>query len=258
VLDPPRNPWRALTVTAALFGAVLLIALFGLGEPDRSGTLAAGQVELEDVDVTSGERVELDLSTDVLVRVPDRRLASSADEVELEFSYLGQPVGSASGPLRDGQALIEPGLTQRTAGGATTAAVRLKSRDAVVAEHDTPVETTQAPYLTAPFVLGALLLLLAYADLETSMKALRSGHTRIRSYIGAAIWTPVAALGVVLIAASLGFAEPTVVGTATVAVVAALGGIAAVRSRIGVARRRRVRTAVKRAEKRLGVRVQAA
>jgi hypothetical protein len=128
----------------------------------------------------------------------------------------------------------------------------------VVAAQDTPVEAGQSPYLTAPFVFGALLLLLAYADLETSMKALRSGHTRIRSYIGAVIWTPVAAVGVVMIATSLGFAEPTGVSVIVVAVLAALGGAAAVRSRIGVARRRRVRTAVKRAEKRLGVRVAAA
>jgi hypothetical protein len=256
VLDPPRNPWRALTATAVLFGAALLIILVGLGAPDRDGDLRAGQVELEDVDVTSGDRIEVDLSGDVLVRVLDDELATSADEIEIEFSALGRAIGTASGPLREGEALIDPGLTQRTVGGAVTATVRLESRDDVIAHQDVPVEAVQSPYLTAPFLLGALLLLLAYADLETSMKPLRSGHTRIRSYIGAAIWTPVAAVGVLLIAAALGFAEPTIVGIVAVALLSALGGVALVRARIGVARRRRVRVAVRRAEKRLGVRVQ--
>jgi tRNA A-37 threonylcarbamoyl transferase component Bud32 len=258
VLDPPRNPWRALTLTALLLGGVILVALIGLGAPDRTGALAPGQVELEDVDIASGDRIAIDLSTDVLVRVPDEELAGSADEVEIEFSYLGQAVGTASAPLRDGEALVDPGLTQRTVGGAATAAVRLKSRDTVVVGHETPVDAQQSPYLTAPFVLGALLLLLAYADLETSMKPLRSGHTRVRSYIGAVIWTPVAAVGALMMATALGFAEPTTLAIGTVVVLAALGGAAAVRSRIGVARRRRVRTAVKRAEKRLGVHVAAA
>ena len=258
VLDPPRNPWRALVLTALLFGAVLVIAMVGIGTPDRTGNLAVGQVQLEDVDVASGERITVDLSTDVLVRVLDEDLASAADEVEIEFSYLGQSVGSTSGPLRDGEALIEPGLTQRTVGGAATAAVRLKSRDDVIAAQEVPVDAQQAPYLTAPFVLGALLLLLAYADLETSMKPLRSGHARLRSAIGAAIWTPVAAIGLLMIASSLGSAEPTAEALVAASVLAALGGQAAIRSRIGVARRRRVRTAVKRAEMRLGVRVAAA
>ena len=256
VLDPPRNPWRALVITALLFGAALVITLVGLGAPDRDGELTAGQVELEDVDVTSGERIEVDLSGDVLVRVVDEELAAAADEVEIEFSTLGQAIGAASGPLREGQALIDPGLTQRTVGGAVTATVRVESRDEVIAFQDTPVEAVQSPYLTAPFLFGALLLLLAYADLETSMKPLRSGHTRVRSYIGAALWTPVAAMGVLLIASALGLNEPTVLDVGGVAALTTLGGIALVRSRIGVARRRRVRVAVKRAEKRLGVRVQ--
>ena len=258
VLDPPRNPWRALTATILLLGAALLIALVGLGAPDRDGDLAAGQVEIEDVDVTSGDRIEVDLSGDVLVRVLDDELASIADEVEIEFSALGQAIGAASGPLREGEALIDPGLTQRTVGGAATATIRLEARDEVVAQHELPIDAVQNPFLTAPFLFGALLLLLAYADLETSLKPLRSGHTRIRSYIGAAIWTPVAAAGLVLMAAALGLAEPTVVAIGAVVVLSALGGIALVRARIGVARRRRVRTAVKRAEKRLGVRVQQA
>ncbi len=255
VLDPPRNPWRTILLTATLFAAGLLIAIVGLGGPDREGGLAAGQVEIAGIDVTDGTRIEVDLSQDVLVRVGDRALAAEADEVELRFSYLGVPIGAASGPLRDGQALIEPGLTQRTIGGSSTATVRVLSRDDLLAEQDFPVETTQTWWLTAPFVIGLLLILLAYADLEVSFKPLRTGHRRFRSSVGAMIWTPVAAIGVLMLTTAVGFAEPTWTTVAAVVGIAMVGGLTAVRARIGMAKRRRVRTAVKRAERKLGARL---
>ncbi len=51
----------------------------------------------------------------------------------------------------------------------------------------------------------------------------------------------------------LGFSEPTVASVIVVGALDALAGLALVQARIGVAKRRRVRKAVKRAEKRLGI-----
>lgn len=251
VLNPPRTPWRPVLVTALLFALALLVALIGLGNNDREGTLEAGQVLIDGVDVRSDERIDLDLSEDVIVEVPDRSLADAADEIEITFSYLGVGAPGASGALRDGRAVIEPALPQRAVGGAVEADVRLLSRDVLVAHQEVGARATQAPYLTGPFAVALLLILLAYAELESSLKPLRSGHTRIRSYIGAAIWTPVALVGLLLGMAALGRNELTEADVVAVAALGVVGGLTLVRARIGVARRRRVRTAVKRAEKRV-------
>ena len=253
ILDPPGTPWRPVLLAAIFFGLALLVSLVGLGTHDRAGTLEAGQVLIGGVDVRSGERIEIDLSEDLVVEVPDRSLADAADEIAIDFSYLGVGAPGISGPLRDGQALIEPGLAQRAVGGAVAADVQVLSRGEIVAHQETGVRATQAPYLTGPFAFGLLLILLAYAELESSLKPLRSGHTRIRSYLGAAIWTPVALVGLVFVMTALGRNELAEVDLIAVAVLGVLGGLTLVRSRIGVARRRRVRTAVKRAEKRVAL-----
>jgi hypothetical protein len=203
--------------------------------------------------VVSGERIDLDLSRDVVVEVRDRTLDTSADGVELSFGLVGVPVSTVSGPLRDGEAVIDPGIAQRTISGAATATVRLLSGDDLVVEQDVGVDATQAWYLTMPFALGVLLLLLALANLESALKPLRSGHRRLLSSIGAFGSGLVAGPGLVLLAGALGIAEPTIPAAVGTAVVAAVGGVAAARARVGVAKRRRVRKAVKRAERTLSV-----
>ena len=255
VLNPPRTPWRPVLLTALAFAVALLVALIGLGSHDRSGTMAAGQVTLADVDVTSDERIDVDLSQEVVVQVADRSLAGRADEVEIGFTYLDIEVSSISAALRDGVAVIDPGFAERAVGGAATADVRIVSRDEVVANQHVGVQATQNWLLTAPFATGVLLILLAYAELETSLKPLRSGHSRKRSYVGAAIWCPVTLGGVLLVFSAWGRNEISEADVVAMVVLGVFGGITLVRARIGVARRRRVRTAVKRAEKRLGVHV---
>ncbi|HEU5084053.1 MAG TPA: serine/threonine-protein kinase [Acidimicrobiales bacterium] len=255
ILDPPRRPWRPVLLTVAAFGAALLLGLLGLGSNDRDGDLIPGTVSIAGTELFADDRIDLDLSRDVVVEVSDPELAAGADEVEVVFSVLDRDISTMSGALRDGQAVIDPGLAQRLVGGAATADVRLLSRDDVVASQHVGVRATQPWYLTAPFAVGLLLVLLAYAELETSLKPLRSGHTRIRSYIGAAIWCPVTVVGVLLVVSSLGLNELTRLDVAVALALGCLGGLALVRARTALARRHRVRTAVKRAEKRLGVHV---
>jgi hypothetical protein len=121
----------------------------------------------------------------------------------------------------------------------------------VVAHQQLGVDATQSRYLTGPFAVGLLIILLAYAELESSLKPLRSGHSRVRSYLGAVLWCPVAAFGGLLVLTALGSNELTELDVAAAPALTACGGVALVRARIGVARRRRVRTAVKRAERRV-------
>jgi hypothetical protein len=218
----------------------------------------ADQAQLAGVDVVEGGRVELDLSKDVTVTVTDDRLVRAVDGAELELGYLGVPISTVTAPVRDGEAVLDPGIAQRTIGGPASARLVLLSGNEVVADQELGVDATQSWYLTVPFVGGLLLLLLALANLESSLKPLRSGHTRVLSFVGAFVSGARAGASLVVLAGPLGFSEPTVAGLIMAGVLGALGGVAAARGRIGVARRRRVRRAVRRAEKALGVHADAA
>jgi len=251
VLSPPGTPWRPILLAGVLFAGAALVGAIGLGSHGRAGTIEAGQVLLDGVDVTTDERITIDLSRDVAVDVTDPTLAGAADEVEVEFHYLDATAPGASAALRDGRAVLEPGFAQRAVGGATEADVRLLSRGEVVAHREVGVDAAQSRFLTAPFAFGVFLLLLAYAELETTLRPLRSGHTRVRSYAGAVLWCPVLAMGALFVLVAFGTNELAEVDIAVAGALSALGAIALVRARTGVARRRRVRTAVKRAERRL-------
>jgi hypothetical protein len=254
VLDPPERPVRAMVITAALALAALAVAVIGIGGHTRGGDLTEGQVELAGQDVASGDRIAVDLSGDLPVRTPDPALAASADRVEVELSYLGRGVATFSGPVRDGAGTIDPGIARRTVGGNATATVRVLDDGQVIAEHDVGIDATQSWYLTLPLIGGALVLLLAYANLEGSLKPLRSGHRRRLSWVGAAISCAIASVGVVAVVAALGLQEPTIPGLVVTVVLGAGAGVAAATARVGLGRRRRIRRAVKRAEKTLGTR----
>jgi uncharacterized membrane protein SirB2 len=253
VLDPPRHPWPALLLTAILFLAALAVALIGTGGPGRTGDLDPGQVALAGVDVTTEGRIGVDLSDEVIVRIDDAALDRRIDGVELELGYLGVPVSSAAAPVRDGRAEIDPGIAQRTIAGPASATVVLLSGDRIVAEQEVGIDAEQTWYLTMPFVGGLLLILLGAANLESSLKPLRSGRRRILSFVGAFVSGALIGVSVTVLVGALGLTEPTVPNLAVSAALGALGGVAAARARIGVARRRRVRGAVLRAERTLGV-----
>jgi hypothetical protein len=254
VLDPPKAPRRALTVTGLLALLTVVVAALGLGSPSRDDGLSRGAVALAGEDVAAGNRIDLDLSQPVLVEVTDRSLARRTDSVELAFRYLGSEVASASAVLRDGIAELDPDLAQRLVGGKATATVTLRTSGGTdLRTHDLPVRATQDWWFTAPAVGGALLLLLGLANLEQSLKPLRSGRMRRLSFVGASLSGAILGLGVVLLAAAVGGSEPAVPGVVATALLAAGAGAAGVPARVGLARRRRVRRAVRRAEKALGL-----
>jgi hypothetical protein len=253
VLDPPRAPWRAVGWAVALAVVALVVAVIGLGHAPRTSGLEPGDVRLSGHDVAEGGRVEVDLSKPLPLRIDDRALRSRVDGVELAFDYGGIGVAHASAPVRDGDALIDPGLSQRLAGGKASATLKLKAGGTTLRAHDFAVDATQSWYLTVPGIGGILLLLLGYANLESSLKPLRSGRVRRLSYVGAFFAGLPLAAGVVLLAGALGLREPTLPSLLVVAALCAVAGVPTVQARIGVARTRRVRQAVRRAEQSLGV-----
>jgi hypothetical protein len=208
--------------------------------------------------VASGNRVDLDLSRDLSVTVTDERLARTVEDVGIEFTVLGAAITDTDAPLRDGTATLDPGLARRAVGGAAGATLVLSgdgTEGRADQRHDFAVEATQSWYLTAPGLLGILLLLIALANLESTLKPLGTGRMRKLSFVGATLSGALIGTGLVALSAALGLAEPTVPGLVTATVLAAAAGAGTARARLGDARRRRVRRAVKRAERSLGVRV---
>ena len=258
VLDPPKPPWPSILLMVAAFAAAIVVALVGLGDPDRTGDLQPGDVSVAGVDVASGDRIEVDLSEDLTVTITDPALAEQADEVELAMGPAGLSVSTISGAVLGGEAVIDPGIAQRTIAGQATATLTLTGDDAQVGEQEFGIDATQTWYLTVPFVVAVLLVLLALANLESSLKPLRSGRSRLLSTIGAAVSGAMLGASMVVLAGALGIAEPTIAAAAGAAAFGVIGGIAAARARVGVAKRRRVRRAVKRAERTLGVHAKAA
>jgi serine/threonine-protein kinase len=253
VLDPPRTPWRAVGWAASLVAVAVLVTLFGLGHAPRTSTLRPGQVELAGEDVVSDGRVQVDLSDPVALHIDDARLAAEVDGARLEFEAFGAPVSHAAAPVRDGDALIDPGLSQRLVAGQGTAVLQLKRGDDVLRSHDLAIDATQTWFLTVPGIGGILLLLLGYANLESSLKPLRAGRARRLSYVGAFLAGLPLAAGIVVVVGALGLREPTVPALVVAAALCAVAGIPTVRARVGVARTRRVRQAVRRAERSMGI-----
>jgi serine/threonine-protein kinase len=254
IFHPPPRPWPAIAIGVALLAAAASAAIVGIGTPDRSGTLRGGQVQVAGHDVVRSDRIAVDLSENVPVAVRGRALAG-VDDVELSFSVLGVPLGTSKARVQDGRALIDPGLEQRTVAGYATAEVTLFEGDEERGSQEFGADATQPWFFTLTGIGGLLLVLLAVANLESSLKPLRPGHYRIRSGIGAALSGAIAGFGLVVISGALGLAEPTVASVVVTAVLAAGAGVAATFARVRSARRRRLRRAVRRAEKNLGVRV---
>ena len=254
VLDPPKPPWNALAGAVALVVAAVIVALIGLGGSGRNADgIDPGEVRIDGQDVASGGRIDLDLNNPIPVQIDVGRLSGRADEVELAFGYGNVVVNRASGSVRDGEAVILPGLAKRMVGGEASATLTVRTHGRTLARQDIAVQTTQTWYLTVPFIGGVLLLLLGYANLESSLKPLRSGRTRRLSYVGACFAGPPLAAGIVLVVGASGPREPTVPTFAVAALLCAVAGVPSVLARVGVARTRRVRQAVRRAERALGV-----
>jgi hypothetical protein len=97
--------------------------------------------------------------------------------------------------------------------------------------------------------IGSLLvLLIAFANLESSLKPLLRGRTRRLSRVTAPIWGAVVGLGLVALSAALGITEMSVVTLVLDAALGAVAGFVACSAAAGMGRRRRLRQAMKRAE----------
>jgi serine/threonine-protein kinase len=248
LLHPPDPPRRAMIWTAVLALFIVVIAVIGISGPSRSAHLHRGQVRLAGQDIASGSRVAVNLGHDVPVAIIDSDLAARTDHVTLRLSTVGIPLGQATAPVADGQATLDAGTMRLLAAGKVNAELELVGRGGTIVRHEFAFRATNPWYLTAMGIGSLLVLLIAFANLESSLKPLLRGRTRRLSRVTAPIWGAVVGLGLVALSAALGVAEMWVPTLIVDAGLGALAGFFSCSAAAGIGRRRRLRQAMKRAE----------
>jgi hypothetical protein len=257
LLHPPDPPRRAIVVTAVLALMTLIVAVVGIGTPSRDESVRGSRVTIAGQKVASGDRVAVDLSHDVPVTINDDALAARTDQVVLRVSTLGIPLGDADAPAINGRATIDPGKMKLVAAGKVTGEIELKSKGETLTTDQFPFRAKNAWYLTAMGIGSLLVLLVAFANVESSLRPLSRGKQRKRSLVGAGIWGAVIGGAFVALSASLSITEMTYPTIVIAALFGAAAGVMSCYAAIGLGRRRKLRRALKRAEKRVSQRATA-
>jgi hypothetical protein len=228
-------------VSIVLAAAAIGLALMGLGAAPRGGDLPAGTVTVGGADPTSGVPVTVDMSQSLPVTVA----GVAGDRVALSLDMLGATVGRHEAPLvpseRGSSAALPPPVNRYLLGGNTTADITVLQGQTPVADYRFGLRSTQPATRTAAAVATVVVALFAAAYIESSIRALRRGRSRV----SASLTLPLSAalLGLAGVGAAwilTGF-EPTRATVAGVAAVAGAAGVAAAVGAMRVGRRARYR-----------------
>jgi hypothetical protein len=249
-LHPPDPPRRAIVVTAVLALMMLIVAVVGIGSPSRDESVRGSRVTIAGERVASGDRVAVNLNHDVPVTINDAGLAARTDQVVFRLSTLGIPLGEADAPAIDRRATIDPGKMKLVAAGKVTGEIELRSNGRTLTKDQFPFRATNPWYLTAMGIGSLLVLLIAFANVESSLRPLSRGKPRKRSLVGTAIWGAVIGAAFVALSASLSITEMTWPSVVVAAVFGAAAGVVSCNVALGLGRRRKLRRALKRAERR--------
>ena len=221
----PRVPYLGAAVLAL---AAIAAALLGLGSAVQSGDVPPGVVTVAGTDPATADTVRVDMSKPIPVTVTGMQ----GDAATLAWQILGTAVGrheAALVPGANGLAteLAAP-LNPYLIAGQTTAELNVLQAGNTVATYRFPVQSTQSSFTTALAVGAVVVALFAIAYLESYLRALRRGRSRIVASVGLPV--SAALLAVALVAAAwvvLGH-QPTLTSVVTCAALGAAAGASAV------------------------------
>ncbi|MGK2881312.1 MAG: serine/threonine-protein kinase [Mycobacterium sp.] len=220
VLDfrSPRVPFMVATLLGLI---AVTVAVIGVGAPLRGGDLQPGTVTVAGVDPATAEVVDIDLSQPIPVT------STQSAAVMLSVDILGLPLGGQEVPLTAGvPASVPPPVNRYLLAGQLTGNVRLGGGENG-STYRFGMHTNQPAYATA-FAVGVVVLaLFAAAYVESYIRALRRGRSRVSASVGLPISTAILAVAVVGGVWVLIEREPTIATVASSAIVAALAGVAA-------------------------------
>ena len=253
-LRKPPFPRIALPLAIVCLLAAVIVSAVMFGGEGSEGDFTAGQVQLNDQDVSLDTPVDLDFSKDIPVAAAVPGPGTFSDHARLELSTIGVPLGSLDTKLIDGVGVFEPKTVEHLASGNVRAELILSGNDKTFGTQEFDVQASNPWYTTALGIVGIALILAGVANLESNMRRLRQ-RTRVLAVIGAGIAGAIVAVGAVGVLTAIGKATPTLAGTIAAAILTAIGFAFGAVALGAVARRRRVDRAVKRAVRNLGVEV---
>lgn len=239
----PRVPFLAAGALGALAVAV---ALVGVGSPASAPLPPPGAVTVAGADPAVTDPVALDLTQPIPVTVAD---PGPADAATVSLRVLGRAVQSQSAPLLPGApaaATVPPLGGGYLVAGSLTGEVALTQAGGVTQTWQFPVRTAQRPTTTAVAAGVVVLLLFAFAYLESFLRSLLRGRRRVTGSVGVPASAAVLAVGAVGAVWVLLGHQPTVATIVVSAVLASAAGVAAVVGASRVGRTRRYRRAQRR------------
>jgi serine/threonine-protein kinase len=249
VADGMTRPARSRVplALAALAVIAAVIAGFVMFSPiERSGTLKVRDVLIGGKAI--GQKpVELDLSSSVPIRVTNAGLAALADHATLRMSLAGVKLKDVSTPLLGGKGTFDTKVAGHVAAGSLQGRLDLSTKSKSIRYAEFAMHATQPWYVTAQGIGSALIVLAGLAYLEGALRTLRAGKRRVFAFVGAGISGALIAVGVSVLLAALGHADPTMAGLVVVALFGAAAGGALSVAAYRRGRRRTMRKAVRKA-----------
>lgn len=245
VVPRPPSAFPLWLLMLALVAASVAFAFTtNIGEVEREGDIPPGTVSLAGADPSGGSLLELDFAKEFSLtgRVPPN--APNAADVRLSFSTAGVPLGSGGTKLAlnpDGTftSSVDATITRFLMSGKSTGELAFRAAGgATLAAQEFEVATEQKPWLTAPFWLSLLLLLLSLSYSESMLRTLRRGRKRVMGIAGLALLGVPVGLAISALAWGLLDREPTQTTVAVTIAFAVAGGLVAAWGGIQSGRRR--------------------
>jgi serine/threonine protein kinase len=193
----PRGPY---TLAAVLALAAIVLAFLGIGAPEPHDGVPPGSVTVAGMDPGTSDVVNVDMTKPIPVTVH----ADRGETASLALSVLDRAIGRHDAALTADEhgsfALLPPPLNPYLVAGRVTAELTVWHDGNAVATHRFTVQSKQSPYPTALTVLAVIVALFGLANVESYLRALRSGANRVGSTVGLTV--SAMALAVTFVAAA--------------------------------------------------------
>ncbi|MEY2566123.1 MAG: hypothetical protein QOE35_652 [Actinomycetota bacterium] len=230
----------------ALVGAAVAFAFTtNLGHVERAGDIPPGTITVAGADPSAGTLMTLDFAKPFTLtgRIPPN--AAGANQLKLSFSTAGVPLGTGGTKLAlnpDGTftSSVDATVTRYLMSGKSTGKVRYIGPDgATLATREFEAASTQKWYLTAPFWLAVLVLVMSLSYSESILRTLRRGRKRVPGVIGLTVLGVPVGLAISAMAWGVLNREPTKATVAATVAFACAGGLVGAWGGIQSGRRRR-------------------
>jgi hypothetical protein len=202
----PRSPLVPAIIAIAGLALAVLLALTGLGSDPAADTSTT--ITVNGQSVSGDEIVEVDLTEPFAV--------GNIDAESVNGTLLGIPIGSAA--IEDGN--LDPGYFRYSGAGV------IELTPEVEGAQPFPVRSSNSVYLTAPFIVAAMIALGGMASVQSNLRGMRSRRIRMSPYVGLAISGAIAGAGLAVLAMLVLSTPTSVASIIGVAIPAAVGSVA--------------------------------